>query len=30
MVVVAVSSVGGGRLMVVDLADDGFKRRGIR
>jgi hypothetical protein len=30
MVVVAVSSVGGGRPMVVDLADDGFERCGIR
>jgi hypothetical protein len=30
MVVVAVSSVGGGRPLVVDLADDGFERRGIR
>jgi hypothetical protein len=30
MVVVAISSVGGGRPMVVDLADDGFERRGIR
>jgi hypothetical protein len=30
MVVVAVSFVGGGRPMVVDLADVGFERRGIR
>jgi hypothetical protein len=30
MVVVVVSFVGGGRPMVVDLADDGFERRGIR
>jgi hypothetical protein len=30
MVVVAVSSVGGGRPMVVDLADDVFERRGIQ
>jgi hypothetical protein len=30
MVVVAVSSVGGGRPTVVDLAADGFGRRGIR
>jgi hypothetical protein len=30
MVVVAISSVGGGRTTVVDLADDMFERRGIR
>jgi hypothetical protein len=28
--VVAISSVGGGRPMVVDLADDEFERRGTR
>jgi hypothetical protein len=30
MVVVTISSVGGGRPTVVDLTDDGFERRGIR
>jgi hypothetical protein len=30
MVVVAVSSVGGGRPTVVDLTDDMFERCGIR
>jgi hypothetical protein len=30
LVVVAVFSIGGGRPTVVDLADDGFGRRGIR